>query len=177
MRHLIRAHGTNAVAFARDEAMLVDHALTLRFDDFVRAVDYWCQLHDPDGVEHDAVDRYQARSAHLSQTFDGTGVLDATFEPVGFALFSESLARIEREMWEADWVEARARLGASVCEADLCRTRAQRRYDALIEMARRAQAVPDGARLPPAARHRPRRRSHAHRPHLRALHRHRRHPW
>ena len=40
MRHLIRAHGTNAVAFARDEAMLVDHARTLRFDDFVRAVDY-----------------------------------------------------------------------------------------------------------------------------------------
>jgi hypothetical protein len=148
VRHLMRAQGTNPDAFARDEAMLVDHARNLRFDDFCRAVDHWCQLHDPDGVEADAVDRYEARAAHLSETFDGTGALDATFEPVGFALFAEALRRIERELWDADWADAKARVGDGVSEADLGRTRAQRRYDALIEMARRAHAVPAGARLP-----------------------------
>jgi hypothetical protein len=148
VRHLMRAQHTNTSAFDRDEAMLVDHARTLRFDHFCRAIDYWCQLNDPDGVEADAFDRYQARAAHLSETFDGTGVLDATFEPVGFAMFSEALRRIELELWQADWAEAKARLGEGVAESDLCRTRAQRRYDALIEMARRATAVPDGARLP-----------------------------
>jgi hypothetical protein len=148
IRHLIRAHKTNAVAFGRDEALLVDHAKGLRFDDFVRAVDYWCALNDPDGVEADALDRYRSRAAHLSKTFDGTGVLDATFETVGFALFAEALARIERELWDADWADAKYRLGSDVSEADLCRTRPQRRYDALIEMARRSAAVPAGARLP-----------------------------
>jgi hypothetical protein len=148
VRHLIRAQGTNHHAFARDEAMLVGHATALRFDDFVRAIGYWCQLNDPDGVEADALDRYQARAAHLSKTFDGTGVLDATFEPIGYAIFSEALGRIEREMWEVDWADAKRRLGSDVCESDLCRTRPQRRYDALVEMARRAHAVPAGARMP-----------------------------
>lgn len=148
VRHLVRAQHTKARAFARDEAMLVGHATSLRFDDFVVAVDYWCQLNDPDGVEADAYDRYQARAAHLSETFDGTGVLDATFEPVGYGVFAEALRRIELELWDADWAEARARVGDGVSEADLCRTRAQRRYDALIEMARRAHATPAGARLP-----------------------------
>ena len=148
VRHLMRAQHTNASGFGRDESMLVDHATTLRFDDFVRAIDYWCQLNDPDGVEADAVDRYQARAAHLSQTFEGTGVLDATFEPVGFALFAEALGRIERELWATDWADAKRRLGDGVSEADLGRTRPQRRYDALIEMARRATAAPPGARSP-----------------------------
>jgi hypothetical protein len=148
VRHLIRAAKADQAAFGRDEAMLVDHARSLRFDDFCRAIDYWCQLNDHDGVEADALGRYRARSLHLSTTMDGTGALDATFEPVGLAEFSQALRRIELELWETDWAEAKDRLGAGVVEADLGRTRSQRRYDALIEMARRAHAVPPGARLP-----------------------------
>jgi hypothetical protein len=145
---LARAAKVDHAAFLRDEALLVDHARTLRFDDFCRTIDYWCQLHDPDGCEAGALDRYQARSAHLSTTLDGTGALDATFEPVGLAEFGEALRRIEVEMWQADWAEARDRIGSSAVEADLGRTRSQRRYDALIEMARRASAAEPGSRLP-----------------------------
>ncbi len=39
-------------------------------------------------------------------------------------------------------------MGEGVCVADLARTPAQRRADALVEMARRAGSVPAGARVP-----------------------------
>jgi hypothetical protein len=45
-----------ADVYARDEAVLVDKARTLRFDDFARVVAYWTQGADPDGVEDDARD-------------------------------------------------------------------------------------------------------------------------
>jgi len=56
--------------------------------------------------------------------------------------------RIEQELFDEDWAEARERVGPGVCAADLRRTAAQRRADALVEMARRSGAVPDGSRLP-----------------------------
>ncbi|MDZ7678179.1 MAG: DUF222 domain-containing protein [Acidimicrobiales bacterium] len=149
--HVLRLIGAARVdldAFAVDEEMLVDQARSLRFDDFCRAIDYWCQLHDPDGVEDQARDRYEARRLHLSETLDGTGALDAWFDPIGLAQFRTALERIENELWKHDWAEARDRLGDAATDADLARTAAQRRYDALIEMARRASSAPKGAKQP-----------------------------
>jgi hypothetical protein len=51
-------------------------------------------------------------------------------------------------LFDVDWAAAREQLGEGVTVADLARTPAQRRADALVEMARRAGAVPAGARLP-----------------------------
>ena len=59
-----------------------------------------------------------------------------------------ALEPIEQELFATDWAEARARVGEGVCLADLARTPAQRRADAMVELARRAGAVPPGARLP-----------------------------
>ena len=148
VERLIRAAKVNLEAFATDEEMLVGHARDLRFDDFCRALDYWCQLHDPDGTEDHARDRYAQRRLHLSETLDGTGVLDAWFDPVGFAQFRTALERIDNELWEHDWADARDRLGEQATEADLARSGAQRRCDALVEMARRATSVPAGAKQP-----------------------------
>src|SRR5690606_33785467 len=61
----------------------------------------------------------------------------------------EALRRIEHEMWEADWAEARARLGDRARSTDLARSDAQRRYDALIELARRGSAATGSGRLRP----------------------------
>jgi hypothetical protein len=58
------------------------------------------------------------------------------------------LERIESELFAAAGAEAKARVGDIVCAPDLARTPAQRRADALVEMARRAEAVPAGSRLP-----------------------------
>jgi hypothetical protein len=134
--------------FARDEAMLVDQAARLSHRHFSRALAYWCQLADPDGTEHRASGEFDARRLHLSQTFAGTWVLDGVFDPIGGAVLEGALRRIEEDLFHADWAEARARAGEGVCAADLARTPAQRRADAMVEMARRAGAVPPGARLP-----------------------------
>jgi Domain of unknown function (DUF222)/HNH endonuclease len=135
-------------AFARDEADLVEQAGRLRYRDLVRVLDYWSQLADPDGSEDDAERQHESRRLHLSQSFKGAWFLDGLLDPVSGEVVSEALRRIEDELFEADWAEARARRGDDVRAADLARTPAQRRADALVEMARRAQAVPEGARLP-----------------------------
>ncbi len=137
-----------AAAFERDEAMLVGQAGELRYSHFVRCLAYWAQLADPDGAEDDAEARHGARRVHLSRTFGGSWALDGVLDPIGGAILDKVLRRIEDELFAADWAEAKARVGEGVCVADLGRTPAQRRADALVEMARRAGAMPPGARLP-----------------------------
>jgi Domain of unknown function (DUF222)/HNH endonuclease len=134
--------------FEQDEAMLVDQAAGLSHRHFARALAYWCQRADPDGTEDRASGEFNARRLHLSQSLGGGWVLDAGFDPIGGAVLDRALRRIEAELVARDWAEARARVGEGVCAADLARRPAQRRADAAVEMARRAGAMPPGARLP-----------------------------
>ncbi len=134
--------------FTRDEAMLVDQAKQLTFRQFQRVLAYWRQFADPDGVEVDAAARHAARRLHLSQSVDGTWFLDARLDPLAGAAVSDVLRRLEDELFEADWADAKSRIGDGVAAADLARSPAQRRADALVEMARRAAAAPPGARRP-----------------------------
>ena len=128
--------------------MLVDQARTLGYRAFARALAYWAQLADPDGTDRSAEAQHAARRLHLSQSFNGGWVLDALFDPIHGAVLAQALGAIEQELFEADWAEARSRFGDNVRTSQLARTPAQRRADALVEMARRAMAVPGGARLP-----------------------------
>jgi hypothetical protein len=137
-----------AEAFARDEATLVDLGRRLSFRHFVRALAYWRQLADADGVEDDSSSQHASRRLHLSQTIDGQWYLDGCFDPISGAALASGIKRLEAQLFEQDWSEARARLGGAVVVADLQRTPAQRRADALVEMARLAGAVPTGGRLP-----------------------------
>lgn len=148
VRLLARAAERAPENFANDEAWLVGRARQLRFPAFVRVVRYWEQCAAPDQAEDDALARYRRRSLKLSGGMHGTGLLDVEFEPIGYATFAEGLRRIEQEMWTADWAEARDRLGEAATTTDLARSAAQRRYDALIEMARRSAATPADARTP-----------------------------
>jgi Domain of unknown function (DUF222) len=134
--------------FARDEATLVDLGRDLPYRQFRRAVAYWEQMADADGVEKDATAQHESRHVHLSQTFDGMWVLDGSLDPIDGAAVATALQRIEQELFDADWADARARVGEHATSAHLARTPAQRRADALVEMARRAGAVPADARLP-----------------------------
>lgn len=131
-----------------DEAMLVGHAGRLTYRCFVRALRYWEQCADPDGVEADARSRVDEERMHLSQTFDGMWVGDLVLSPVSGSIVNGVLASIEQELFEADWAEARARVGDAATAADLARTPAQRRAQAMVEMATRAAATPPGARRP-----------------------------
>ena len=58
------------------------------------------------------------------------------------------LHRLEQLLFEAEWAEARERLGREPTVADLPRTPGQRRADAFVEMARRSRTVPGDGRRP-----------------------------
>jgi len=133
--------------FARDEAMLVAFARSMSWPDFCRAVEYWRQHADPDGVEQDAAHDEALRRVHLSEGLRGTGILDGRLTSLGHSTVASALGRIEQELFEADWAAARAEHGDAASTAHLPRTPAQRRHDALVEMARRAVTAPaDGKR-------------------------------
>jgi len=148
---LVRANRTDVEdVFARDEELLVEHARQLGWTAFDRAVSYWEQLADPTEAEADAEAQHDARRAHRSQTFEGMWVLDALLDPVNGAIVDETLADIERDLFEADWAAAKAEHGDEVSLDRLARTPAQRRADALVEMAVRARTAPaDGCRPRP----------------------------
>ena len=86
--------------------------------------------------------------AQVGLLLDGRWFLDGLLDPISGAVVSNALRGIEDELFAADWAEARPRVGDDVSVSDLARTPAQRRADALVEMARRAGAVAPGARMP-----------------------------
>lgn len=136
-----------AEAFDRDQALLVSKAKQLRFSWFCKAVSYWRYLADRDRSEADAQAQYDGREFHHSQSFEGRWFTKGTFDPIGGSIFDNELRRIEDELFEEDWAEARSR-GDEYDVAPLRRTAAQRRADAAVEMARRSAAVAPGSRLP-----------------------------
>ena len=71
-----------------------------------------------------------------------------TFDPVNGTIVNVTLQAIEQELFEADWAEAKERLGRDPLVTELGRTPAQRRADAMVEMAIRARTAPAGR--PPA---------------------------
>lgn len=145
VRLLAAGYRSNGEAFAKAEEELVDAAKTLRFDAFAYRVAYFRQLADPDGTEEEAQDAFERRHLHCSRTFEGTVQLDGLFDPIGGTIYKNELDRIERKLFEADWTEARDRLGDNARADDLQRTSEQRRLDAQVEMARRSAAMPAGS--------------------------------
>ena len=138
---LVRARTRDVVdEFAADEADLVAAAQTLDFDEFDRKVRDWRSFVQPDKSEKRARDAEQRREGHASRTFDDLVRLDAWLDPLGGAEFLDEFTRIEQELFEADWAEARARVGEHATKRDLRRTAKQRRADAFVEMARRSRA-------------------------------------
>jgi hypothetical protein len=139
--------GVRVGAFADGgEELLVRLAGELDGHGFERAVAYWVQLAD-DAAEADARARDDARSLSMAQTTDGWW-LDGCMTRTAGAEVLDALRRIGDELFAADWRRARERLGREPAAAELERTPAQRRHDALVVMARRAMTAPAGARLP-----------------------------
>ena len=148
VRRLAAAQHTNPEEYAEDEARLVERAEVMRYQHFDRIIRYWCIYAAPDDAEDEAEARRQRRSVHCSRTLDGMVVVDALLDPVNGEIFARELERLERDLFEQDLAEARARLGDNVPLSELRRTPAQRRADALAEMAARSAAKPPGATEP-----------------------------
>ena len=137
-----------ALEFARDEERLVGYARTLPFDEFFAQVRQWRDIVDPEGAERRALSNYEERRVHSSRTFEGMGRLDGWLEPLGFHEFDTELDRQYQRLLDQDWADARARLGDEATVNDLGRTPAQRRHDALVEMARASRQHGGGGAEP-----------------------------
>lgn len=130
-------HGTREACFAESEQLLVGHCATLRFDDAEHVVAYWRQHADAEGADDDAQRLIDQRRASARRSYDGSVHAHAMLDPVGGTIVLTELARLERELYEADRT------------ADMVtRTPAQRRADALVEMATRSASTPPGAQRP-----------------------------
>ena len=145
VRLLAAAHRAAAEPFADDEERLVGLAGELLFSQFERVIRYWIHYHDPDRAEGDARSRYEQRRVDCSSTFENMVVLDALLDPMTGAIVARELQRLEQQLFEADWADARQRLGEHATAADLRRSLKQRRADALRLMAERSAAKPPGA--------------------------------
>jgi hypothetical protein len=106
----------------------------------------WAQEAD-NALGYNPIERERdGRGFRAVRTLDGTIDLTGTLERVEGTIFTDEHARIEHELFHADWRDARAEFGEH-CGADkLVRTATQRRADALVEMARRSAACPTGTR-------------------------------
>ncbi|MGI9021987.1 MAG: DUF222 domain-containing protein, partial [Acidimicrobiales bacterium] len=146
---LARAHRpATAEALARDGQFLVGEAARLRFASFARIMAYWVMRADPDGADADGAAQRESRRLHLSKSLGGMWFADGVFDPVTGAIIATELTRLEDELFRTDWAEAKARVGDGVGVADLARTPAQRRADALADMARRSAAADGNGRRP-----------------------------
>lgn len=121
------------------EAWFAEQALALDDRGLRRVVKEWKLRANPD--DDPAADAERDRDAHVSETFGGTVVADALLDPIRGAVYKAVFDRIVDELFEHDWAEARDRLGRTPTVDELERTHAQRRADALVEMAKRAERV------------------------------------
>lgn len=130
--------------FARDEADLIGHATGLGFRDFLKALAYWSQLADDDTTEDRARKHHKDRWFRAARTLGGID-LQGALDPIDGEIVRAELARLEQELFDTDWAEARNRLGDAACEADLRRSTDQRRADALVRMAQRSAVIASGS--------------------------------
>jgi len=137
-----------AEVFDREHKTLLDIARDSSFTHFKRACDRFEMVVDPDGAEQGADDDRNARELHLSQSFGDMWFGRMTLDPISGVIVDSTLRLIERELFEADWAAAKERLGRAPLIMELDRTPAQRRADALVEMATRARTAPVGGRRP-----------------------------
>jgi hypothetical protein len=135
-------------AFCRDEALLVHHAKEMKFAPFAGVLAYWGQLADPDGAEASDMERIARRDVYLTKSISDMYLGKMNFDPISGAIVAAELARLEQALFEEDWKKAKDELGREPHLHELCRTPAQRRADAMVEMATRSASAPADGRRP-----------------------------
>ncbi len=136
-------------ALIDQERDLVDQGTRLSHHQFVQYMNYWLHRADREGAEDQAERRCAQREVYLVQSFEGMWFGQMTLDPISGAIVGGELDRLEQLFFEAEWAEAKERLGREPLLAELTRTPGQRRADALVEMATRSKAANDGRRPAP----------------------------
>jgi len=131
-----------AELFSRDEELLISQMKDLGFSDCVRLCTYWSQLADESGSEDRANRQFEKRGIYASRTLDGVVDISGVLDPIGGEIFLDELSRLERQLFENDWAEAKEIHGENTRAEHLGRSSAQLRADALVEMAKRSRSAP-----------------------------------
>ena len=129
------------------DAKFADLAARCSYHQFDAALTAWERLADEDGARQRAERNHARRDLRLHQGLDGSCTLQGGAGAADGVRLQDVLRHFERAEWLADWDEARQRLGDATTVADLARTDAQRRWDALmalIELAAAAEAARPG---------------------------------
>ena len=145
---LLAGHPRAGEHFPEGEQLLVSEAVHSRFDDWQRLCAHWRDAADPDGPEQRHARDDDLRRFTLATGLDGVSHPDGYLTSLATTTVGSALERIEQELFDTDWAAAKALHGDDVTTAHLARTPAQRRHDALVEMAERATAAPAAAKRP-----------------------------
>ncbi len=115
---------------------------------FSDVVSYFSQMADPVGADESDMAKATRRDVYLSESIHGMHLGGMTLDPFGGAIVSGELSRLEAQLFDADWAAAKESLGREPRIGELARTSAQRRADALVEMAVRSKAAKETDRRP-----------------------------
>jgi hypothetical protein len=130
-------YGPRAGFFPESEKLLVDSCASMRYRHAERVVAYWRQHADAEGADTEAEALVEHRNLSAARTFDGSVYLRGLLDPLGGTVVLDELTRLERQLYEAE-----------KASGEITRNPAQRRADALVEMATRSASTPPGARRP-----------------------------
>ena len=148
---MARAHANPRCGHRISEVadVLIEAAAALSFEDFRALVRRWEMLADLDGAHASSDAARRNRRAGMSLSAFGFH-FDATGPKLEGAAMAEIFNRFCDAEFRRDLDRARTDRGegAEITAADLQRTAAQRSFDALFEIFRRAAATPPGSRAP-----------------------------
>jgi hypothetical protein len=123
-----------AEAMDRDQESLVASCRALNFADARKVLAYWANVQDAERFPPDDNPPEDESRVFLSETFEGSWVLDGNLDALSGGVLANELARLERIIAEQDAASGRVR------------TPAQRRAAALVDMARRSAQVSSDSR-------------------------------
>ena len=126
-------------------AVLLEQAEMLCFDDFRTCVRRWETLADLDGAWRDRERSVAGRNATAVPAGAGVDLRMSGGDPVTAAELIATLQAFTEAEFQADLDARRAEHGDGAAGEPLPRTAAQRRFDAVVEIFRRAAAAPADA--------------------------------
>jgi hypothetical protein len=150
VQELARAHANPrcGVQLVGEPAkVLLDHAVTLSFEDFRLCVRRWELLADVDGAHRDAETAVERRTATVVE-FDGVLHINARGGAVHAASMMEIFHRFCEAEFAADWAWVRERFGERASHAQMPRSDAQRRFDAVLAIFEAAAVAPVDGQAP-----------------------------
>lgn len=142
-----RSNPRSGDQLAEHLGLLTGYARSFAYRDFQVLLDEWERHADTDGALADAKTTHANRRVTIDIN-DGAGHLTGQGSSLDLAEFQTTLERFEQVEFDTDWALARQQHGADATASDLPRSARQRRFDALIAMARAALATPADAQPP-----------------------------